>query len=169
MAKAVTSIESCPCTSGRTYGECCEPFLTKKSFPTTAEALMRARYSAYAVGNVDYVMETDDPKNGGEFDRTSADTWSSKSEWTGLEVVEKVAGGVNDTEGVVEFIARFKIGGKDMSHKERSRFRKADGKWYYVDGHTPALKPFVKETVAVGRNDPCHCGSGKKFKKCHGA
>jgi SEC-C motif-containing protein len=169
MATKVESTAPCPCTSGRTYGECCEPFINKKSYPPTAEALMRSRYSAYAVGNVDYVMETDDPNNGGEFDRASADTWSSKSEWTGLEVVEIIKGGANDTTGIVEFIARFKIGGKEMSHKERSNFRKVEGKWCYVDGETPIQKPFVKETPTLGRNDPCHCGSGKKFKKCHGA
>ncbi len=168
MASSVEITAPCPCTSGKTYGECCEPFITKKSFPTTAEGLMRSRYSAYAVGNVDYVMETDDPANGGEFDRTSADEWSSKSEWTGLEVIEVIDGGPNDTTGIVEFSAKFKIGGKDLSHRERSNFRKVDGKWVYIEGHTPAQKPFVKETKLPGRNDPCHCGSGKKFKKCHG-
>jgi SEC-C motif domain protein len=165
---AITATSSCPCASGQTYGACCEPFHTKKAYPPTAEKLMRARYASYVVGNVDYIQETDDPKNSEQFDRESATTWATKSEWLGLEIKDVVAGKEADQSGIVEFIARFKIQGKELSHKERSNFRKIDGKWYYIDGKTPELKPFVNAEPEVGRNDPCHCGSGKKFKKCHG-
>jgi SEC-C motif domain protein len=169
MATTVTATSPCPCTSGRSYGECCEPFLSGKANPPTAEALMRARYTAYAIGQVDYVASTDDPGSREKFDKTAAEAWSSKSEWLGLDVIAKEAGGANDQEGVVEFAAKFKLGGKEHAHRERSRFKRIEGKWHYIDGEKPAVKPFINEAPAVGRNDPCHCGSGKKFKKCHGA
>src|SRR5262249_681441 len=38
-----------------------------------------------------------------------------------------------------------------------------------VGGDDAAIKPFRREEPKVGRNDPCPCGSGKKYKKCHGA
>ena len=165
----ITSASPCPCTSGRAYGECCEPFLTGKTQPPTAEALMRSRYSAYAVNRIDYIEATDDPRSKAKFDRAAAEAWATKSQWTGLEVTAKEACGPQDSDGMVEFTARFRLGGKDQSHRERATFTKIDGRWYFVDGQTPTVKPFVNEAPALGRNDPCHCGSGKKFKKCHGA
>jgi SEC-C motif-containing protein len=168
MPATITATSPCPCSSGRAYGECCEPHLSGRTQPATAEALMRARYTAYAVGQVDYVEKTDDPASRERFDRNAAEAWSSKSEWLGLEVIAKEAGEAGDQEGVVEFSARFKLAGKEHAHRERSRFKRIEGKWHYIDGEKPAQKPFVASEPALGRNDPCHCGSGKKFKKCHG-
>jgi SEC-C motif-containing protein len=165
----ITATSPCPCTSGRSYGECCEPHLAGKALPPTAEALMRSRYTAYVVNQVDYIAATDHPARRNEFDRKAAEAWATKSEWLGLEVKDVVAGGANDQRGEVEFIARFKLAGKEHQHRERSTFEKADGRWCYVDGTTPAQKPFKNEAPTAGRNDPCPCGSGKKFKKCHGA
>jgi SEC-C motif-containing protein len=160
---------ACPCTSGRSFGDCCAPFLAGTAHPATAEALMRSRYTAYAVNQIDYISATDHPSRQGEFDRESATTWATKSQWTGLEIKELVGGGAGDEQGIVEFIAKFSLGGKAQQHRERSTFSRVDGRWYYVDGGIPAQKPFKNEAANLGRNDPCHCGSGKKFKKCHGA
>ena len=68
----------------------------------------------------------------------------------------------------VEFVARYKFRGKAFAHHELASFRKVDGRWQYVDG---VINPRPAQRVAekVGRNDPCTCGSGKKFKKCCGA
>src|ERR1043165_9337696 len=120
MATTVTSTAPCPCTSSRSYGECCEPFLSGKAKPPTAEALMRSRYTAYAVGQVDYVAKTDDPGSREKFDKTSAEAWSSKSEWLGLDVIATEAGGPNDQEGVVEFAAKFKLAGPTPPPPRRS-------------------------------------------------
>jgi SEC-C motif-containing protein len=164
-----TASDACPCASGKSYGDCCSPFLAGTAFPPTAEALMRSRYTAYAVNQVDYIAATDHPTRQGEFDRASATAWATKSQWTGLEIKEVVDGGPADERGTVEFIAHFVLAGKPQQHRERSTFARVDGRWYYQDGGIPAQKPFKNEAVAPGRNDPCHCGSGKKFKKCHGA
>jgi SEC-C motif-containing protein len=160
---------ACPCGSGKPFAACCEPFLRGAALPPTAEALMRSRYTAYAVNQIDYIGTTDHPSRKGEFDRESAATWATKSEWTGLEIKDVVGGLESNDQGVVEFIAKFSIAGKPQQHRERSTFARIDNRWYYVDGGVPPQKPFKNDAVSLGRNDPCHCGSGKKFKKCHGA
>jgi SEC-C motif domain protein len=161
--------DACPCTSGRSFADCCSPFLSGAAQPATAEALMRSRYCAYALNQIDYISATDHPTRRGDFDRGAATEWATKSQWHGLEVVATQGGGPADEQGVVEFVAKFSIGGKAQQHRERSTFARVDGRWYYVDGSAPAQKPFKNEAPALGRNDPCHCGSGKKFKKCHGS
>ncbi len=129
---------------------------------------MRARYSAYVLGEVDYVLATHDPSNREGVDREATETWSKQAEWRGLEIVDRQAGGPGDDAGVVEFIARYQVKGQDLSHHERSRFKKVDGTWFYLDGDMVKAKPVQRDQPKVGRNEPCPCGSGKKFKKCHG-
>jgi SEC-C motif-containing protein len=76
--------------------------------------------------------------------------------------------GQNGAIGTVEFVARYRQGGKVFAHHEQASFRKADGRWLYVDG-TINPKPAQRFAAKVGRNDPCPCGSGQKYKKCCGA
>jgi SEC-C motif-containing protein len=163
---------TCPCGVGPSLEACCGPILDGAAAPT-AEALMRSRYTAYVTGNVDHVVATHDPDTRENVDREGTLAWSKQSEWLGLEIVAKEAGGESDDHGVVEFVARFAIAGKVQAHRERSRFAKKDeGKgprWYYVDGDMEKAKPQHREAPKVGRNEPCPCGSGKKYKKCHGA
>jgi SEC-C motif-containing protein len=135
----------------------------------TAEDLMRSRYTAYATGHIDHVVATHDPATRDTVDRDASAAWSKQSTWLGLEIVATEAGGADDSTGVVEFVARFSLAGRIQQHHERSRFRKEDGHWYYVDGETMKARPVEREAAKVGRNEPCPCGSGKKFKKCHGA
>ena len=71
-----------------------------------------------------------------------------------------------DAEGFVEFKAYYTLGGEDVTHHEVASFRKEDGAWYFVEGEPVRQQPFVREEPKVGRNDPCPCGSGKKYKKC---
>lgn len=116
---------------------------------------MRSRYTAHVVGDVEYLMSTWDTPA----DRGAVETWARESEWLGLEIVRA-------EESVVEFRARYRdAAGVERVHHERSRFRRRDGRWVYVDGvAVPAARG-----ASVGRNDPCPCGSGKKHKKCCGA
>ena len=83
-------------------------------------------------------------------------------------MVSTEAGCEEDQQGVVEFIATFKEKGVTRRHHEKSRFEKQDGRWYFVDGELVLAKTQVNEGPKVGRNDPCPCGSGKKYKKCCG-
>jgi SEC-C motif-containing protein len=167
-------LTTCPCrqtsSTPRSYAECCQPFIEGKAAAPSAEALMRSRYSAYAVGAIDYLVETVAPEARHDLDRASLETWARDSKWTGLDIVETSEGQPGDKTGIVEFIARFTRENAPQSHHERAVFRydEPGHRWYFVDGAKPKGKPIVKE-VQVGRNDPCPCGSGKKYKKCHGA
>jgi SEC-C motif domain protein len=138
----------------------------------TAEALMRSRYSAYVVGAVDHILASHTAKAAQDVDRASTEAWSRKSTWLGLTVVSTDGGGADDREGTVEFVARFRAGPTEaeQTHHERARFVRGahDRRWLYAEGHVIGPPP-VRRQAQPGRNDPCTCGSGKKFKKCHGA
>jgi SEC-C motif-containing protein len=162
------AMNTCPCGSDKALSDCCDPYITGKASAPTAEALMRARYAAYATKRVDFVEKTHAKDSRGDFDRKAAEKWAKESEWKGLQIVATNKGREADSEGVVHFVAVFAQGGKDYRHEEYSHFKKEDGAWMFVDGKSPNHDPFVKSGPDVGRNDPCHCGSGKKFKKCHG-
>ena len=121
----------CPCGSGETFAACCRPFHHGEAVPATAQLLMRSRYSAFAVGDVDYL-------------RTSWHRHTRPAEieldddvtWTLLEIIETARGGPFDTDGVVEFRAHYRSPqGRRMRH-ERSRFTRDSGRWVYVDGDT---------------------------------
>jgi SEC-C motif-containing protein len=156
----------CPCGSGDELDGCCGLLLDGVPAPT-ALALMRSRYTAYVRGAIDYLIETQDPSTRAGLDRAAIARWSRETEWLGLEIVDTARGGAADDEGIVEFIARGRSHGAAFAQRERSRFRRRDGVWYYVDG-TQVREP-ARTTVTVGRNDPCPCGSGMKYKRCHGA
>jgi SEC-C motif-containing protein len=158
----------CPCGSGRALAACCGPYLEGRADAPTAEALMRARYSAYATGRIDFVEKSHAPESRADFDRKASEKWAKESEWRGLEILALKDGTAEDAQGVVNFVARFVQGGQAYEHREIATFRKDGGRWYFVDGKTPKPDTFEKTGPDLGRNDPCHCGSGKKFKKCHG-
>ncbi len=160
---------TCPCGKGETLETCCGPYLAGTAAPETAEALMRARYTAYATGNVDYVVESHDPDRRSDVDRKNTELWSKSSEWMGLEILSTEKGQPGDDTGIVEFIARYKVKGTKIEHRERALFRKHGSRWVFVDGIEIKGPPVVNTEPRVGRNDPCPCGSGKKYKKCHGA
>lgn len=159
----------CPCRSGKIYGECCGAVLSGGRQAATAEELMRARYTAYAVGDVQYLYKSSGSEVRAEFDANSAREWSRQAEWGGIEVVRTEKGGTGDAEGVVEFIAHYTTNGKACDHHETAVFKKIDGEWRFIDGEIEQPAPVAsvrREEPKIGRNDPCPCGSGKKFKKC---
>ena len=121
-------VVACPCGSGLAYGACCEPL--HHGVPAeTAEALMRSRYSAFAVGHIDHLFRTWHPRT-----RPPDVTPDPAVEWLGLEIARTVAGGPTDEVGEVEFRARYRAGGRELVHHETSRFERRAGRWVYVDG-----------------------------------
>ncbi|MGD8999730.1 MAG: YchJ family metal-binding protein [Granulosicoccaceae bacterium] len=153
----------CPCGSDLQYAECCGPLHDGARQAATAKALMRARYSAFVTRNETFLL----------------DSWHSSTrpdhvfeanevppDWRGLSVLNTQRGGEHDDDGQVEFIARFEIDGKPGQLHETSEFRREQGQWRYLDGRTNKGQPLRREKT--GRNDPCPCGSGKKYKKCCG-
>jgi SEC-C motif-containing protein len=135
---------------------------------SSPEELMRSRYSAYVLGDIDYIVATHHPDLRDEVDREASEQWSSDADWQGLEIVKTGGGGPDDDRGYVEFIAYYKLDGEDCEHHEHAEFAKIDDTWFFEDGHTVPGKPVVRDTPKVGRNAPCPCGSGKKYKKCCG-
>lgn len=165
----------CPCGAGLAYSECCEVFLSGAKNAPTPEALMRSRYTAHVKANIDYLRQTLARETRGSFDEKSVREWATESEWLGLEVLK--------AEGrQVEFVAKYRVKGEVIEHHEVALFRRdeRENRWYFVDGDSHihdegkchedhADDAAVAERAPkVGRNDPCSCGSGKKFKKCCG-
>jgi len=159
----------CPCGSGQTYEHCCEAFLKGERLPETAEQLMRSRYSAHAMQAIPYLHDTIHPDRRGDWDEEGTRAWAQSAEWQGMDVVATEAGGPDDARGFVEFVARFSMKGESMLHHERSLFEKVEGRWYFKEGRIVKPGQVRREAPKVGRNDPCPCGSGKKYKKCCGA
>ena len=160
--------DTCPCGSGLPFASCCEPFLTGKAVPKTAVELMRSRYCAYATGAVDYLYQTSGPKVQKEFDAESSRKWAESATWTGIQILDSHEGTEKDDVGTVEFMAHYTVNGTVFDHHELSQFAKIKGEWKFIDGKIFGPEPYRRETPKVGRNDPCPCGSGKKYKKCCG-
>lgn len=161
-------MEQCPCGSGLNYTECCGAVIAGNRNARTAEELMRARYSAYAKGEIDFIYNSTHPEKRSDFDREGTVNWSKNSEWLKIEILSTTGGTENDTEGEVEFVASFKYNGVAQKHHELAKFSKTGETWYFDDGKPVNAKP-LKAPDRPGRNDPCSCGSGKKYKKCCGA
>lgn len=155
----------CPCQSGKDFTACCGPLLAGGR-AATAEALMRSRYTAYAQGDVAHLKRTLALEHRGGFDATEIAASMAQTQWIGLRILDRVAGGETDETGIVAFAARYLLrDGQVRVLQERSRFRRdAMSGWVYVDGEIEE-KPAARK---LGRNDPCPCGSGRKFKQCCG-
>ncbi len=156
----------CPCGSGKALDACCGPILDGGP-AATPEALMRSRYSAYVLCNVDHLERSLAPEARTDHDRKAAESWAKSVTWQGLNILSTSGGKGDDQTGVVEFECHFKENGIERVHHEVSNFRREDGGWFYVDGKV-INRPVVRSAPKVGRNDPCPCGSGKKYKQCCG-
>jgi SEC-C motif-containing protein len=129
---------------------------------------MRSRYSAYAEHAIDYIVATCIRKeNKQDIDIPQTKAWSEHSRWLGLTILSVAKGGADDTEGTVEFEAGYEHEGLRDIHHEKAKFKKQNGKWLYDEGDI-VPKTIVRSAPKVGRNAPCPCGSGKKYKYCHG-
>lgn len=147
----------CPCGSDVEYSLCCRPVVSGEQVALDPSQLMRSRYCAFVMKDADYLIRTWHPSCGAAAFRDDISAGFAHTEWLGLTVFEH-SDSETDNTGYVSFVARFSEQGKTGTIIERSRFLKENGQWYYIDGTRPQF----------GRNDPCPCGSGKKFKKCCG-
>ncbi|MGB5258950.1 MAG: YchJ family protein [Gammaproteobacteria bacterium] len=157
----------CPCGSGLDFGACCEPYIRGTAHAPDPETLMRSRYTAYTLHEMPYLAETLHPGQRNDYDEAGAAKWARESEWEGLEIVN--VSNPDEHSGKVEFRATYRRDGEQFVHHELAEFRKSGDTWYFFDGKMVGPGQFTRETRKVGRNEPCPCGSGKKFKKCCGA
>ena len=117
----------CPCLSGETYDLCCGPLHEGRAQAPTAVQLMRSRYSAFAVGDAEYLRQTWHAAT-----RPADLVLDPAVRWTRLDVLEVHGGGPFDTEGTVEFRAHHRLDGASGSQHEVSRFVREGGQWLYV-------------------------------------
>jgi len=161
-------MSKCSCGSDLEFSVCCEPIITGKAHAPTAEALMRSRYTAHAIGSYEYLGTSIHPDMRGDLSVEEIKEWSEKISWPGLVTLAPKDGGENDITGEVEFVANYKLGGVPQEMHEHSFFRKEGDDWYYVEGMVQNHDTYRREAPKVGRNEACPCGSGKKYKKCCG-
>jgi SEC-C motif-containing protein len=130
--RRVEASAPCPCGSGDTFGGCCRLLMQEQQAPT-AERLMRSRYTAFVIGDAEYLAQTWHPRTRPHDIEIDPDL-----RWTGLQVVVAEAGGEDDVTGVVEFRAAWKQGAGTEAIvgvlRERSRFARVRGRWFYLDG-----------------------------------
>lgn len=139
------------------YKKCCQPLHRGSLIANNAEQLMRSRYSAFCLSDIDYLQATLHPSYRKIDDKAELEITVKKTHWLGLKVISHQP---SLEEATVEFVAFFKGQPFEQLH-EFSRFKKVDGQWLYTDGdELPAIK--------LSRNERCFCNSTKKFKKCHG-
>lgn len=154
----------CICGSGLETDACCSVYHSGEKAPLTAEQMMRSRFTAYALGNTDYMLETwDSSKRPEQIDLSKEEN----VQWTHLEIIDTKKGGISDNKGLVEFKAFYTLNDEEYAMHEISRFVKKNKHWYYLDGQVKSVGK-VNQQVNLGRNALCSCGSGKKYKRCCG-
>lgn len=124
----------CPCGSSLAYSACCEPIISGKKDATTAQELMRSRYTAFTHANIDYLMRSHSVKTRPTKERKGIEKWAKSVNWIGLTIVQTQAGEVSDEIGYVEFKALYIENGKPQQIHEKSLFQRENGKWVYVSG-----------------------------------
>ncbi|GJH42575.1 SEC-C motif protein [Pasteurella canis] len=154
MTEKLTAL--CPCQSDLPYQDCCAPFHQQQQFPTDAIQLMRSRYTAYVLKNIDYIVQTTVPAQQSLLPIDVLKDWAQQTLWVGLTIVKHQL--LSKTHSRVEFDAYFTTDKGTQVHNETSLFVNIEGRWYFVDP-TVSL-PTMKQ--------PCICNSKKKFKHCCG-
>jgi len=152
----------CPCGSGASFAHCCQPLLEGRQAAASAVVLMRSRYCAFALGYFEYLIDTLHPEYRGDLGVAQLAEQDRHCRWLTLRVLGQRDGEPGDGAGTVHFIARYLEAGTVHELEENSGFAYHQGRWVYTLG-TPEFRALGKPR----RNDPCPCGSGKKFKQCH--
>lgn len=121
----------CKCGSNKDYNECCGMYIDGNKIPETPEQLMRSRYTAYSLANIDYIMNTMHGKPLKNFDKLSTINWAQNITWQKLEVLDSR---VQNNKGFVEFRAYYTDNSHNVILHELSEFKRKSGKWFYIDG-----------------------------------
>ena len=129
------NMTDCPCGSKKSVDVCCQKFISGNALPDTPEELMRSRYTAYTLCDINYIEKTMLAPANNQFDAEATKQWSQQVNWLKLEVLNS---SIQEDKGTVEFCAHFMFENKKHLMHEISEFIKKDGKWYYVNGIAPA-------------------------------
>ncbi|MEI6463362.1 MAG: YchJ family protein [Verrucomicrobiota bacterium] len=156
--------DPCPCGSGQAFGPCCDPVLKQERVAATAEQLMRSRFTAHYLSDYRHLHRT--YLSTARQPYVEEDLSEGELQWSRLVVHAHEPGPRPDT-AFVDFTAYFRDGGNEHPLHEKSEFQRIDGQWFYTKSVRTGPAP-AKAAPKVGRNDPCPCGSGRKFKQCCG-
>ena len=167
----------CPCGSTLSYAYCCAPLHAGQKFADTAAQLMRARYTAFVLQHVEYIVATTAPFQQPLLNTQAISDWAKQTNWAGLEVINHLAK-LGKRHAQVEFKAYFHLPNASVVHSAVLDLAVLDSKgihhelstfvnipsgrinrWYFLD-------PTV--TMQVTQKQPCPCGSGEKYKRCCG-
>ena len=122
----------CKCGTTKNYLDCCGAYITDTRAPETPEQLMRSRYTAYAISNMEYIAKTMCGRASNGFDIKDALSMANKTQWLRLELINSKL--INKNIGFVEFKAYYAVDGNNYILHEVSEFHYINGKWFYVDG-----------------------------------
>ncbi|MFQ3249900.1 MAG: SEC-C motif-containing protein [Glaciecola sp.] len=153
----------CYCCSELDFADCCQPIIANMS-ASNPEQLMRSRFSAYVLKNYEYILASYAPTQAKALSVNSLKESAADTVWLQLKVLNSAVSDEEGTgqQGTVEFIATYSVDGEFFKMHELSNFIKQDERWFYTTGE-------MKEQTGQflpNRNEPCPCGSGKKYKKC---
>jgi SEC-C motif-containing protein len=154
--------QPCPCGSEKLFEACCEPLLTRQRAAATPEELMRARFTAHVAHDFRFLHDTYRPTAGKPF---VDDTEVPVMRWTRL-VVHSSEAGRDAAQAFVDFSAYGLEGETEKVLHEKAEFHRVGGTWLYEREARLGPAPFKSTAPKVGRNEPCPCGSGKKYKHC---
>jgi SEC-C motif domain protein len=160
-------MDKCHCGANFTFEQCCQPYLSGVKQPPTAESLMRSRYSAFVVEDINYIKDTmtGEMLKNFSYDQTLA--YAQSVTWQRLNVIASSADDPAATTAWVEFEVYYILNGIEKCLYEYSSFERMENRWFYIDSEKSRLTDCGDKTLSnLGRNDKCHCGSGKKYKKC---
>jgi len=121
-------MQQCYCGTALSFSNCCQPVIAGIRNATTAEVLMRSRYSAYCVQAADYLVATTHASTRKFHKKADIIEWSKSNTWLKLEII-------SSTENTVEFKAFYlEESLKAQTHHEKSSFAFENGQWFYIDG-----------------------------------
>lgn len=124
----MSNVIKCPCNSNKEYEVCCEEVHKNPKTASSAEDLMRARYAAFVLQEIEFIYDTFHPNTRRFQQKRDIANWALESKWMQLEIVESKT-------NTVEFKAHYMdTEGNIHVHHEKSTFRQVQKVWYYVDG-----------------------------------
>ena len=163
---AMLKTSTCPCNSTQSFATqpCCEEIIAGRRKAQTPDELLRARYTAFATGAIEFIGATTHPDALDEYEEAATRQWATTATFTKLDIFETVSDG--EDAAYVTFEAHFTQNRQKQIHRERSRFERLNGEWFFHSCDLLKPRTIKYSTPQPGRNQQCPCGSGKKFKKC---
>jgi len=154
--------QPCPCGGGQKFAACCEPILKREKPAENAEKLMRSRFTAHVARNWEHLHRS--------YAKTANEPYAPEGDVEGRDwsrlVIHSHEPGVRPDTAYVDFTAYYKEGDAEHPMHEKAEFHKIGGAWLYARAVREGPAPIKSGQAKVGRNDPCPCGSGKKYKQC---